>query len=215
MMRRLTLAFIIAVLAGGAIAEEAKLRQVALPKPQTDAGKPLMQALRDRRSERDFSDRALPPQLLSNLLWAAFGVNRPDSGKRTAPSAMNMQEIEVYAATRDGLYLYNAKEHRLDPVKAGDIRAQAGVQDFVKTAPAVLIFVADHGRMRRLSDADRDFYAAVDTGYISQNVYLFCASEGLSTVALGWVEKPKLAAAMGLPEERKVVLTQPVGYPKR
>lgn len=191
-----------------------KLEPVQLVKPQTTGGKPLLEALAKRKSTRAFDARKLTPQVLSNLLWAANGINRPESGKRTAPSAMNRQEIAVYAATADGLYLYNAKDHRLDPVFAEDIRARAGEQPFVKTAPVVLIYVADHARMGDTPRDSRDFYSATDTGFISQNVYLYCASEGLATVVLGWVDKPALAKTMKLRDDQKIILTQPVGYPK-
>ena len=191
-----------------------KLGPLQLVKPQTSGGKPLMEALAKRQSTRSFDARKLPAQPLSNLLWAADGINRPDSGKRTAPSAMNRQEIDVYAAMADGLYLYNAKEHRLDPVLAEDIRASSGEQPFVKTAPIVLIYVSDQARMKKAPQESKDFYSATDTGFISQNVYLYCASEGLATVVLGWVDKPALAKAMKLRDDQKIILTQPVGHPK-
>jgi len=191
-----------------------KLEPVQLVKPQMSGGKSLMEALAKRRSTRSFDARRLPPQTLSNVLWAANGINRPESGKRTAPSAMNRQEIDIYAATAEGLYLYNAKDHRLDPVLAEDIRARAGEQPFVKTAPVVLIYVADYARMGDAPRDSKEFYSATDTGFISQNVYLYCASEGLATVVLGWVDKPALAKTMKLRDDRKIILTQPVGYPK-
>ena len=110
-------------------------KPVLLPAPQTDGGKPLMQALRDRQSTREFDSTKLPPQLLSNLLWAAFGINRPDSGKRTAPSARNWQEVDVYAIMEDGAYLYDAKANILRGVAKGDLRKLTGTQEFVSTAP--------------------------------------------------------------------------------
>lgn len=186
----------------------------ALPAPQKDGGKPLMQALALRRSGRSFKDKKLSPQTLSNLLWAARGVNRPESGKLTAPTAKNWQEIDLYAATAEGLYRYDAKAHRLEPVLAGDIRAATGQQPFVKTAPVCLVYVADHARMDGAPASMRDFYSAADTGFISQNVYLFCASEGLATVVLGYVDKPKLEKTMRLRPDQKVILSQPVGYPR-
>ncbi|MCX7590475.1 MAG: SagB/ThcOx family dehydrogenase [Kiritimatiellae bacterium] len=191
----------------------ADLKTVELAKPRTDGGRPFMQVLRDRRSTRSFSDKPLPPQVLSDLLWAAFGVNRPESGKRTAPSAVNWQEIDIYVALPDGVYLYQASTHTLQQVLGEDIRAMTGVQSFVARAPVVLIFVADRGRMGRAKDEDKDFYSAVDTGYISQNVYLFAASEGLATVVLGMVNRAALAQKLGLREDQKIILTQPVGYP--
>jgi SagB-type dehydrogenase family enzyme len=190
-----------------------ELTAIDLTKPQSDSGVPLMKALALRRSERSFSAKELPLETLSNLLWAAGGVNRPDSGKRTVPSAVNRQEIDIYVAMKKGLYLYNAQHHVLSPVMAGDIRRFSGVQDFTEEAPVNLIYVADFARMSGDED-DKIFYSATDTGFISQNVYLFCASEGLSTVVLGWVDKPALAEIMNLKKEQRVILTQPVGYPE-
>ena len=190
-----------------------ELKPIQLLKPQTDGGMPLMQALKARSSSRSFSDKKLPLQVLSNMLWAAWGINRPD-GKRTAPSAMNLQEIDVYVALEEGLYLYDARANILKPVLAEDIRAATGGQPFVKDAPVNLIYVADHSKMGRLSAKDRDFYSAANTGFISQNVYLFCASEGLVTVVRAYVDKPALAKKMKLRPNQKIILAQTVGYPK-
>jgi len=187
---------------------------VQLPKPQTEGGMPLMQALNERKTSRQFSPKELPEQVLSNMLWAAFGINRPD-GKRTAPSAMNMQEIDIYVATAKGLYLYDAKANALILTLAEDIRAKTGGQPFVKDAPVNLVYVADYAKMTRGSDEDKDFYSVVDTGFISQNVYLFCASEGLATVVRGYVNKPALAKAMNLRPDQKIILAQTVGYPQK
>ena len=191
-----------------------ELKTIQLMEPQMDIGKPLMQVLKDRKSSRAYSTEKLPDQILSNLLWAAFGVNRPDSGKRTAPSAVNWQEIDIYVATADGLYLYDAKTHVLNPVLAEDIRALTGTQPFVKEAPVNLVFVADFSKIGRAKDEDKVFYSATDTGFISQNVYLFCASEGLATVVRGLVDRPALAKAMGLRPDQRITLAQSVGYPK-
>ncbi|NLE67004.1 MAG: SagB/ThcOx family dehydrogenase [Lentisphaerae bacterium] len=199
------------ILAAGA-AETGRDR--ALPAPRKGGGRPLMQALADRQSRRDIRpDRPLDPQVLADLLWAACGVNRRDSGKRTAPTARNRQEIEVYAALADGLFRYDAAAHRLVRVLDEDVRPSAGRQPFIHTAPLVLIYVADESRMGGGSERDTLFYSAADTGFVSQNVYLYCASEGLATVVIGMVDKPALAAAMKLPPAHKVMLTQPVGYP--
>jgi len=198
-----------------AVAFPAELQTIDLPKPQTDGGKPLMQALKERSSLREFSPEKLSPQMLSNLLWAAFGINRPDSGRRTAPTASNRQEIDIYVAMAEGLYLYDAKAHQLQPVLAEDLRALTGTQPFVRDAPVNLIFVADFSKMGKSSDENKVFYSAADTGFISQNVYLFCASEGLATVVRGSVDKPGLAAAMKLRPEQRVILAQTVGYPKK
>jgi SagB-type dehydrogenase family enzyme len=206
---------VIVLIAGNAIADEKKLKAVGLSKPQMDTGAPLMKALKERKTTRSFDSKKLPPQVLSNLLWAAFGVNRLESGKRTAPSAMNRQEIVIYVALPEGVYLYNAREQRLDPVLAKDIRQYTGEQTFTQSAPVNLIYVADYSKMGKAGTADKDFYSAADTGFISQNVYLYCASEGLATVVLGWVNKPALAKIMKLRPDQKIILTQPVGYPKK
>jgi len=192
----------------------AELKPIQLPKPQTDGGKPLMQALKDRKTSRAFSTEKLPDQVLSNMLWAACGINRPD-GKRTAPTAVNWQEIDVYVATAEGLYLYDAKEHSLKPIFAGDIRAATGRQPFVKDAPVNLVFVADFSKMGNAPADQKDFYAATDTGFVSQNVYLYCASEGLATVVRGAIDKPAMAQLMKLRLDQKVILAQTVGYPKK
>jgi len=190
-----------------------ELRPIELSAPQLERGKLLMQALKERRSSREFSDKELPLDVISNLLWAASGVNRPDSGKRTAPTAKNWQEIDIYVAMQKGLYLYNPKKHILEPVMAKDIRKFTGLQGFVERAPLDLIYVADFSRTGG-DEESREFYSTVDTGYISQNVYLFCASEGLSTVVLGWIDKTNLAKIMNLRKDQKIILTQPVGYPE-
>jgi SagB-type dehydrogenase family enzyme len=187
---------------------------IKLPDPQTDIGKPLMQVLKERESSRSFSEKKLPDQVLSNLLWAAAGINRKDSGKRTAPSAVNWQEVEVYVATAEGLYLYDAKAHALNPILSEDIRAATGSQGFVKDVPVNLIYVADFSEITRGDEAVKVFYSAADTGFISQNVYLFCAAFGLGTVVRDWIDRPTLSKKISLREEQKIILAQTVGYPK-
>lgn len=199
----------------GESSQNAELKPIQLPKPRTDGGKPLMQALKDRKSMRAFSSEPLPMQVLGDMLWAACGVNRPETGHRTAPTARNMQEIDVYVALEQGLYLYDAKTHTLQPVFAKDIRAETGPQPFVKDAPVNLIFVADFAKMGNASEKDKEFYSATDTGYISQNVYLYCASEGLATVVRGMVSRAALAETMKLRPDQKIILAQTVGYPKK
>ncbi len=188
--------------------------RIELPPPQTDGGMPLMQALKKRCSRREFSTKELSLQTLSDLLWAAAGVNRPDTGGRTAPTAMNRQEIDIYVALKDGLFLYDAGNHVLLPVLPDDIRAVTGEQAFVKDAPVNLIFVADHQKMEGMTGEQKDFYAATDTGYISENVYLFCASAGLATVVRGWFNKLTLTKAMKLRPSQTIILAQTVGYPR-
>jgi len=196
-----------------AFAEE--LKPIQLPKPQVDGGRPLMQVLKDRGSSRSFSSEKLPLQVLSNLLWAASGINRPDSGKRTAPSAVNWQELDIYVATAEGLYLYDAKSHRLNPILSEDIRALTGRQPFVREAPVNLVYVADFSRMGRGTNEEKEFYSAADTGFIAQNVYLFCSSEELATVARASIDRPALAKVMKLRPDQKITLAQSVGYPKK
>ncbi len=212
---RVSLSLMVCILlASTSVLSAQDLKPIKLLKPQTEIGKPLMQALNARQTAREFSPKPLPLQELSNLLWAAWGINRPDTGKRTAPSSMNRQEMDVYAVTTEGVYLYDAKGNVLIPVAAGDIRAQTGRQAYVATAPLNLVFVADYSKMSEGTDEARAFTSGADAGFISQNVYLYCASQGLATVVRGNVDRPALEKAMKLPVERKVVLAQTVGYPK-
>jgi len=187
-------------------------KEIKLPLPNTEGGKPLMEVLKERKSIRSFSDRELSLQELSDLLWAAFGVNRPEEVKRTAPSAMNKQEIDIYVAKKDGLYLYDANQNTLIKILDEDIREETGGQDFVKKAPVNLVYAADYSKMSG-SQESKDFYSAADTGFISQNVYLYCASEGLATVVRGWIDRGKLGKTMQLKENQKIILAQTVGYP--
>ena len=191
-----------------------ELLLVKLSPPNLNSGKSLMQSLQVRKSSRDFSTKKLPVEVLSNLFWAANGINRPESGRRTAPSAVNWQEIDVYVAMADGLYLYNAKEHVLKPVIKQDMRELTGKQPFVKEAPLNLIYVADYSKMGGGSAEERNFYSAADAAFIAQNVYLYCASEGLATVVRGSIDKDALAKAMQLRNNQRIILSQTVGYPK-
>ncbi len=208
-MRKLM--FIIVVIGASQLLAQ-DLKPIPLPQPQTGGGRPLMQVLRERKTTRDFAPDKLPQQVLSNLLWAAFGINRPD-GKRTAPSAMNWQEMDIYVATAEGLFRYDAKGNRLAPVLAQDIRNATGLQPFVATAPLNLVYVADLSKVG--SGPDTELFTAADTGFISQNVYLFCASENLATVVRGSIDRVALGKAMKLRPEQKIILAQTVGYPKK
>lgn len=192
-----------------------ELQPVQLLEPQMDGGRPLMQVLKDRSSSREFSNEKLPMQVLSDMLWAAFGVNRPESGKRTAPSANNRQEIDIYVATADGLYLYDAKAHMLIPVLEEDIRTMTGTQSYVQEAPVNLIYISDFSKMGNAEESQKYVTSSANTGFISQNVYLYCASEGLVTVVRGSIDKPALEKAMKLRPDQKVILAQSVGYPKK
>ena len=187
---------------------------VDLPKPKLDSTATLVQALKARRSVREFSPAPLSPQALSDLLWAACGVNRED-GRRTAPTAKNWQEIDVYVVLAEGAYLYDAKTHALRGVVKGDLRTATGTQDFVGVAPVNLVFVADLSRMSGVSAEDRDRYAASDAAFVSQNVYLWSAATGLSTVVRGSVDRAALGKALGLRGDQRIVLAQTVGHPKK
>ncbi len=180
---------------------------IQLPRPQITAGMPLMEALAKRQTTRAFADKPLPPQMLSNLLWAAFGVNRPQQVKsglgRTAPSAMNKQEVELDVVLANGVYVYEAEQNRLRPVLAGDVRGKIGTGAAAHAA-VTLVYVAD---------AKLD-YAQVDTGFIGQNVYLFAASEGLNAWFYA-LNAPDAAAALKLPAGRKPLYGQSVGYPAK
>jgi len=205
--------FLVMSMIGAAGADE--LQPIQLLSPQIDGGKPLMQALQKRSTSRDFSPDQLPPQVLSNLLWAAYGINRPEIGKRTVPSASNCQEIDLYVSMASGLYLYDAKTNRLEPILNEDIRSLTGKQPFVKTAPVNLIMVADFKRMEKYSSEKKEAYSHADAAFIGQNVYLFCASEGLATVFRASIDQPALAKAMKLREDQKILFSQTVGYGKK
>jgi nitroreductase len=207
----------IVVLAGtflaAAVSRAQDLAPVSLPAPQTEGGKPLMQALKLRATTRAFAPDPLPAQTLANLLWAAWGINRPQEGKRTAPSTRNWQEIEVVVLNATGAFTYDATANALKPLVAGDLRALGGTQDFVKDAPVTIVFVADTSRMQGGSDTQALAYA--DAAFISQNVSLFCASEGLATGVRASVDRPALAKALKLRDNQLIVFAQSVGFPKK
>jgi len=206
-----------AILAGAALAAvpAATLSQapkpLTLPPARSEGGVPLTQALKLRRSTREYSDRALTMQVLSDLLWAAFGINRP-SGDRTAPYWRHVMVIDVYVVMADGVWLYEPKAHTLLPHLKDDVRAQTGLQDFVAGAPLNLVYVAHGERMTDVSAEERRLYASVDAAFIGQNVYLYCASEELATVFRGAVDQAKLARVLKLSDMQFVTFAQTVGY---
>ncbi len=183
-----------------------------LPAPRKETGKPLMQALQLRRSTREYSPRVLTGQQLSEVLWAAYGVNRP-SGDRTAPYWRHIMVIDVYAAMADGVWRYDPQKHALLPHLDTDLRAQTGLQDFAGKAPLNLVYVAHGERMKDISPEERRLYASVDAAFAGQNVYLYCASEGLASVFRGAVDTAKLGQAMRLGDGQFVTFAQTVGYP--
>lgn len=185
---------------------------IELPPASRRGGLPLMEALAARRSSRDFRPDPLPPHVLSDLLWAADGINRHDGG-RTAPSAINAQEVDVYATLPGGAYRYNPGRHCLELEAAVDLRRVTGYQDFVDQAPLDLVYVADYTRMRLVPASARESYAFTAAGAIAENVYLYAASAGLATVIRAWIDRDAIAEALGLTHDHQVLLSQTVGYP--
>ena len=200
-MIKLVIIFLFSLLTSSLFAQD-----IQLPTPDKKGGKTLMQALSERKSSREFKEKELPNDVLSNLLCAANGFNR--EGKRTAPTANNRQELELYVVMKSGIYFYNAREHKLLLIKNGDYRKSAGTQAYVANAPVNILFVSDSGK------ASGKNYAYTDCGFVSQNIYLYCASEGLATVVRGSYDKKALEELLLLPASQEVLLTQTVGYPK-
>jgi nitroreductase len=195
-----------------AIAQEAK--PIKLPAPKLDPSKSLAQALKDRKTTREYSTKNLPEQIISNLLWAAWGINRPDSGRRTAPSSFNRQEISLYIATDKGIYLYDPKGNSLVQVASGDLRQQTYKQSPFKDAPVDIVYVADFAKMGDGPEGPKIELAGMDTGFIAQNVYLYCASAGLNTGYRISIDKPTLSKTMKLRPEQRIMGAQSVGFPK-
>ncbi len=215
MLRRLSPIAPVLLVAFAVVAVAQEPAPVKLPAPNTGGGKPLMQALKDRQSAREFGPEKLSPQVLSNLLWAAWGVNRPD-GHRTAPSASNKQEVDVYVTLPEGAYLYDAKANTLALVAVGDLRAATGTQPFPATAALNLVYVADLTKAgRSATDPQQMLNVGADVGFIAENAYLFCASEGLATVVRASVDKPALTRLLKLRDTQVIVLAQSVGFPKK
>jgi nitroreductase len=188
---------------------------IQLPFVTRAGGPALRDALSRRASCRDFDSAPLEVQTIADLLWAGFGVNRPEDGGRTAPSARNWREMGIYVALPGAVFRYDPALNRLDFIADGDIRATTGVQDFVAEAPLNLIYVADYAKMEGASEAQCDTFAAADAACIAQNVYLFCAAEGLATVVRALIERGPLAKAIGLRRDQHVVLAQSIGRPGR
>jgi SagB-type dehydrogenase family enzyme len=193
---------------------------ISLPPPQTDLDFPLMRAIKERRTKRKWQDAEVPMQDLSNLLWAACGITheatKTGKSRRAAPSACNSQEIRVYVALKSGLFLYDETAHRLLKVLEDDIRKHMGTQKMMQNAPLGLVFVADYNKMTAptfKSDEKRWYTTFVDTGFMSENIYLYCTAANLSTAVLGLIDREKLHGIMALEEHEKVVYTQVVGKP--
>lgn len=189
-------------------------QDIQLPQSKKTGGKPLMDCLNERKSSRDFNEtKEISEQTLSNLLWAAWGYNRAD--KRTAPSSRNKQEMDIYVVLKKGVYLWDAKTNVLKLVLAKDIREQTGKQAFVEKVPVNLIFVCNKTKAEAKNEQALTEATYANAGYISQNIYLFCASEGLATVARGSVSKEELGKLLNLSENQLIVLAQSVGYPAK
>lgn len=181
-------------------------QEIPLPAPNKTGGKPLMQVLNQRKSTRTYQSKELTVRQISELLWAANGFNRAD--KRTVPTANNKQELELYVATKSALYFYDARNHQLIEVLKGDFREKTGSQDFVAKAALNLIYVSD------LNKASSREYAFTSCGFVAQNVYLYCASEGLGSVVRGMFNKEELSKLLKLKPNQEVLLTQTVGWPE-
>jgi SagB-type dehydrogenase family enzyme len=212
-MKQLFLAIAISVCSFAVYAQGGNIK---LSAPTKQGGMPLMQALNERQTIRAYTDAALTQQQLSDVLWAAVGVNRPQSdNRRTSPTARNAQEIEVYVFIASGVYFYDAVKHELVLVKSGDHRKDAAKQEFAQKAPLIMVFVANYDKFGQRGDPESNaFYGATDAGFASQNAYLYCASEGLGTVVLGMIDREKLAEMLSL-KNGKAILSQAVGNVKK
>ncbi len=209
---RITIFLLLISICGNFVLFGQDTEKIILPEPKKKGGMPLMEAFQNRQSLRSFSEQKLPLQTLSNLLWSAYGINR-DGDKRTVPSAMGWNEFDIFLVQSDGWYLYNPSDHLLEKVGEEDLRQLACTQEYGQNAPLNLIYVADYSRMINAGEDEKQLYAAMDVGFISQNVYLFCASEGLATVVRASVDKENLRKKMNLKTEQHIILGQTVGYP--
>jgi len=206
-MKKILLLVFVLTLCMGVKAQET----VQLPQPEIGMlGKSLGKILQERRSVREYQDKHVDLKILSTLLWAACGISDPASGKITAPSAVNMQDIKVYVCNKLGVALFNAKDNTLTQVSNENILQDlAAGQNFVLDAPFTLLLVSDQGNRRR-----NDQYGAMDAGYVSQNIYLACNALGLSTVARAMMNKDAIRTKLNLPEGVIVELNHPIGYKK-
>ena len=206
-MKNLALIFIITILSSSMSTSQ----DIYLPEPDREGGMPLMQALNTRHTSREFSSKKLSLQITSDLMWAACGTTRGTF--RTAPSARNFQEIIAYVVTEEGVYLYNEKDHYLEKLIEGDYREFTGTQTFVIDAPLTIVLVADYSRMGNTEGATRAAYAWGDAAYISQNIYLYCASASLNTGVRALVDRDLLSKKMQLADGFEIIFAQSVGYP--
>ncbi len=187
---------------------------VKLNAPNMENSVTLMAALQNRQTNRSFSSQELGWQQLADLLWAANGVNRPAGGKRTAPSARNAQEIDIYAFTSAGVFFYDAPNHQLKRIADNDCRAGLYDRGNFGKAPLILVYVGNFDKMQGFDEQARNFYSATDVGFVSQNVYLYCATQGLSTVVCGSFNRDNANKVLNI-KNGKLLLAQPVGYPEK
>jgi len=188
---------------------------IRLPKPNLNRNSEVMEAFANRHSTREYAAKALTLNDLSDLLWAANGINRPEEGKRTAPSAMNKQDVDVYVVLPEGTYLYDAKAHQLNLVAEGDHRgAVAGGQAFVKSAPVSLLLVSDLSRLGDAKNTHTQLMGAVDAGTVSQNISIFCSAAKLATVPRASMDTAKLKSVLKLTDTQLPLMNHPVGYHK-
>jgi SagB-type dehydrogenase family enzyme len=183
----------------------------ALPTPQFASNMPLLQSLQERHSNRKFRADELPVSMIASILWAGFGVNRTD-GKRTAPSAYDVQDIDIYLATSKGLFSYDAPNHSLVSILPDDLRTFTGTQGFVAAAPLNLVYVSDYSKFSA-SNEECMQWSWAHSGCIAQNVYLACAALGLATVVRSTINRATLAKQMSLNTNQHITLSQTVGYP--
>ncbi|MBQ9660572.1 MAG: SagB/ThcOx family dehydrogenase [Bacteroidales bacterium] len=210
-MKRISILLAVVLISLTACAQKAP-KVIRLLEPSYSEGLTLLQALKERKSSSGFTDREIPLQDLSNILWAAVGVNRED-GRRTAPTGSNRQEIEVYAFFKTGAYYYNFKDHTLELVKEGDFRSLTGRGEAAGAALDLLFFAdTDTTKGENPDGGGAATVSYVDVGYVSQNVYLACANAGIGSRARGGWDQKKLTETLGLRQSLVVVLGQTVGY---
>lgn len=209
-MRKVQLLLVCLVFSAAALAAD---KVIKLPKPNLKRAGTVMKALSERHSTREYASKALTMADLSDLLWAANGINRNDSGKRTAPSALNKQDVDVYVVMPEGSYLYDAKNHQLNLVAEGDHRgAVAGGQAFVKSAPLSLVLISDISRFGDVKNVRNQLMGAMDAGIVSQNISLFCSSASLATVPRASMDFDQLKKVLKLKDSQMPMMNHPVGY---
>ena len=209
-MRKVQLLFACLVFSAVTFAAD---KVIKLPEPNLNRTGTVMKALSERHSTREYASKALSLSDLSDLLWAANGVNRKDSGKRTAPSALNKQDVDIYVVLPEGSYLYDARNHQLNLVAEGDYRgAVAGGQSFVKAAPVSLVLVSDLSRFGDVKNARNSLIGALDAGIVSQNISIFCSSANLATVPRASMDSAQLKKMLKLKDSQIPMMNHPVGY---